>query len=294
MPVFKGYDTTLGAFGVHLQDLQEQNRAAPATLHSLHFMQRQTGASLGGDPTWGPQLLGYDELTMPGFEGTVINPTATDNFAGWAAPIVIGRTPTPRDVIIYSNPSEDVHSAILNPRLNERFVLRHVMPPPRLHLVHSVDVVQSIVGGSMSQDQGWEDTVQLVPYLPPVRIEGLYFQSIGQYDSGDSIELEVISGSSFRSGVTHNAGRLRADFTGPAPDITCTGSITTPVGYEVAGFIYAPGVGFNIGHAAGASPSFHLGLGFPVDDEFCTAVREAKTPVFVAVWAYPASRDALG
>ena len=107
MPIFPGI-TIQGIPDDTEQGIQKRNQASPAALYSLHFMDRAHGIKLTelntGDPeaipgAWGPRLFAYQDLTMPGFEAGVLNPTTVDNFTGWAPPIVISRTPVPRDVV---------------------------------------------------------------------------------------------------------------------------------------------------------------------------------------------------
>ena len=70
-------------------------------------------------------------------------------------------------------------------------------------------------------------------------------------------------------------------------------SIGNTPGYERSAFIYAPGIGYAVGNdrIGGITVSQ---FSFPADQELCEAVQKVQPPVYVAIWEYPAARNALG
>ena len=297
MPLFRGINSD-GTAELTSHGLADTNRASPATLNSLHFLDRQGDSLATLSRPWGEHLLGYEEMSMPGYEGNVVNPTATDNFAGWAAPIVIGRTPIPRDVVIYSNPNERAHDALFVAGLNERFQMRHIMSPPKMHFVHTLDLVQTVSGGAMTRDQGWRDTVQMVPYLPPVRISGAYYESEG-------ITLPTGTGSLAIAMTLLRGSRTLNDET-PSNNLTLTidssgnetisgGSFTKELDTQFRAVLYAPGIGYEVSVlVTGGTTVASSAITFPGTGEVGRAIRSRGGLVYLAFWEYSNARRALG
>ena len=298
MPLLPGINTD-GTAKMTAVGLADTNRASPATLNSLHFLDRQGDSLVTTDNPWGERLFGYEEMSMPGWEGNVINPTATDNFVGWAQPIVVGRTPIPRDVVIYSNPNESAHDALFTAGLNERFVLRHIMAPPKMHLLHTLDLVQTVSGGAMTQQQGWRDTVQMVPYLPPVRVSGAYYESKGfarpQGNSPLAIEMSLIDGSrTFGDASPPSTMTLNISSAG-TESISGGGSFSKLSDSQFRAALYVPGIGYEFsGLITGGTSVALQSLRWPGDGAVGLALRAKGGLVHLAFWEYPAEREALG
>ena len=293
MPIFSGLETN-GRPDYSQTGLYQANRAAPATLYSLHFMEK-FGVNFGAQ--WGRLLRGYEELSMPGYEGTVVNPTATDNFSGWAPPIVIGRTPTPRDVVIFSDPTDAVHESILDAGLNERFEFRHVMAPPRMHLIHSVDVIQNLTGGTMTREQGWRDTVQATPYFPPVRVPGAYYESQSYTASPGAdypVTLRLIGGSHTISDSTPPATiTIEIPETGAAT-IESGGTLTSSDGFDLQAMLYIPGIGYAISQKVTGTASVNV-TSFTLTGESALTQAQRQNPsvIYLAIWEYEDDRGVL-
>ena len=303
MPLFRGVLPHAGTPNRTITGQHDRNRVSIPGLTSLHFMTTEDTRVSNAD--WGIHLLGYEELSLPGFESTVVNPTSSDNFTGWAPPIVVGRTPIPRDVVLYSDPTHPVHNMLFNARLNQRFEFRHVMPPPRMHLIHTIDILQSISGGSVSQQEGWRDTVQMTPYIPPIRIPGSYYISDPyNHKATPTVEITMrlipdsgrLSTSPLVPGADAPDGEFKLTITVATGNMAFSETATSPGGgtdYDYQGILHVPAVGYSVStpHAGGAtfSPTDALFN----DNALGLAIVATGAQVFMAFWEYPRSRGAL-
>ena len=81
---FKGVLPHAGTPDRTITGQHERNRVSMPGLTSLHFMATEDTNVTNGE--WGIHLLGYEELSLPGFESTVVNPTSSDNFTAGRLP----------------------------------------------------------------------------------------------------------------------------------------------------------------------------------------------------------------